>query len=69
MKARTTIEVTDVHPHIAGSPAKQLIFRSDDLELPSALALSCALRNPMDGAAAAMKGIQARASQRNPEVS
>ncbi|MDM0106919.1 enoyl-CoA hydratase-related protein [Variovorax sp. J22R24] len=51
------------------SAAKQLILRSNDLDLPSAMALSCALRDPMDGTAAAAEGIQAWAGKRNPEFS
>jgi enoyl-CoA hydratase/carnithine racemase len=51
------------------SAAKQLILRSDDLDLPAAMALSRTLRNPMDGTAAATEGIQAWTSQRNPEFS
>ncbi|MDM0051499.1 hypothetical protein [Variovorax sp. J22R115] len=51
------------------SAAKQLILQSSDLDLPSAMALSCALRNLMDGTAAAAEGIQAWAGERKPEFS
>jgi enoyl-CoA hydratase/carnithine racemase len=51
------------------SAARQLILKSCDLDLQLAMALSCALRDPMDGTAAALEGIQAWADKRTPDFS
>ncbi|WP_280156373.1 enoyl-CoA hydratase-related protein [Piscinibacter sp. XHJ-5] len=48
------------------SAAKQLILRSDDLDLQSAMKLSRTLRDPMDATAAATEGVQAWADKRKP---
>lgn len=47
--------------------AKQLILKSNDLDLESAMQLPRALRDPMDGTAAATEGIQAWAGKRRPD--
>jgi enoyl-CoA hydratase/carnithine racemase len=47
--------------------AKQLILNSIDLDLKAAMLLSSALRDPMDGTAAATEGIQAWADKREPD--
>lgn len=49
------------------SAAKQLILKSNDLDLQSAMKLSRALRDPMDGTAAATEGVQAWADKRKPD--
>ncbi|MDM0085428.1 enoyl-CoA hydratase-related protein [Variovorax sp. J31P179] len=49
------------------SAAKQLILKSCDLDLQSGMELSRALRDPMDGTAAATEGIQAWADNRKPD--
>lgn len=46
------------------SAAKQLILKSCDLDMQSAMDLSRALRVPMDGTAAAKKGIEAWANKK-----
>ena len=47
--------------------AKQLILRSNDLDLKSAMQLSRSLRNPMDGTAAALGRLQSWADEGNPD--
>ncbi|AGW95199.1 hypothetical protein N234_34640 [Ralstonia pickettii DTP0602] len=49
------------------SAAKQLILKSCDLDLQAGMELSRALRDPMDGTAAAAEGIQAWVDKRNPD--
>ena len=53
--------------HDGVSVAKQLILQSNDLDLQSAMKLSRALRDPMDGTAAATEGVQAWADKTTPD--
>lgn len=49
------------------SAAKHLILKSCDLDLRAGMELSRALRDPMDGTAAAVEGIQAWLDNRSPQ--
>ena len=51
------------------SAAKQLMLKSIDLDQKSAMGLSRALRDPMDGTAAAVAGVQAWTDGRRPDLS